>query len=286
MAVSFPAAPRSATNSLGLEVQCEDVWASGRNTAPRSAKPTARAGAASRGLCPWQRCSVRKPPQPGVTGHGPASPAAGASRNSLDVRETRASERRHETRQCRGAWRTQRRLLHTGTQWVGATAMRAVEPKTRCSTRPSLGTGPHSLAHGGARRSTELRARRVRGLLAVRSPRVWLPRARMPPVWPARRAPLQEKRLVPQLLGAQNERRRRTSRAVRVARGTVRHWICTFPWEARAVLGYDKQLSARVVSAFVSELSRLLRRRAKKRLGLAHPSPGAGRSALAARRLP
>jgi hypothetical protein len=40
-------------------------------------------------------------------------------------------------------------------------------------------------AHGGARRSTELRARRVRGLLAVRSPRVWLPelecrRARRP----------------------------------------------------------------------------------------------------------
>jgi hypothetical protein len=45
--------------------------------------------------------------------------------------------------------------------------------------------------------------------------------------------------------------------------------VCTFPWGVRAVLGYDKQLCARAVSAFVSELSRSLRRRAKKLLGLA-----------------
>jgi len=49
----------------------------------------------------------------------------------------------------------------------------------------------------------------------------------------------------------------------------VRHWICTFPWGVRAVLGYDQQLCARAESAFVSELSRSLRRRAKKLLGLA-----------------
>jgi Putative transposase len=52
----------------------------------------------------------------------------------------------------------------------------------------------------------------------------------------------------------------------------VRHWICTFPWGVRAVLGYDKRLCARAVSAFVSELSRSLRRRANKLLGLASVS--------------
>jgi hypothetical protein len=49
----------------------------------------------------------------------------------------------------------------------------------------------------------------------------------------------------------------------------VRHWICTFPWGVRAVLGYDKELCAEAVSAFVRELSRSLKRRAKKLFNLA-----------------
>jgi Putative transposase/Transposase zinc-binding domain len=49
----------------------------------------------------------------------------------------------------------------------------------------------------------------------------------------------------------------------------VRHWICSLPWGLRALLGYDRELCAEVVSAFVGELSRSLRRRAKRELGLA-----------------
>jgi Putative transposase/Transposase zinc-binding domain len=48
----------------------------------------------------------------------------------------------------------------------------------------------------------------------------------------------------------------------------IRHWICSFPWGVRAVLGYDAELCARAASAFASELMRSLRRRAKKLLGL------------------
>jgi hypothetical protein len=61
----------------------------------------------------------------------------------------------------------------------------------------------------------------------------------------------------------------------------VRHWVCTFHWGVRAVLGYDKRLCARTVSAFVAELSRSLRRRAKKHLGLASVA-GAHTGAVAA----
>lgn len=49
----------------------------------------------------------------------------------------------------------------------------------------------------------------------------------------------------------------------------IRHWICSFPWGVRAVLGYDARLCASAASAFASELMRSLRRRAKKLLGLA-----------------
>ena len=49
----------------------------------------------------------------------------------------------------------------------------------------------------------------------------------------------------------------------------VRHWICSLPWGLRALLGYDRELAAEVVAAFVKELSRSLKRRAKKQLGLA-----------------
>jgi hypothetical protein len=48
----------------------------------------------------------------------------------------------------------------------------------------------------------------------------------------------------------------------------IRHWICSLPWGLRALLGYDRELCAKVVSAFVGELSRSLKRRAKRELGL------------------
>ena len=48
----------------------------------------------------------------------------------------------------------------------------------------------------------------------------------------------------------------------------VRHGVCTFPWGVRAVLGYDKELCQAAVSAFARELSRSLKRRAKRLLGL------------------
>jgi hypothetical protein len=48
----------------------------------------------------------------------------------------------------------------------------------------------------------------------------------------------------------------------------IRHWICSLPWGLRALLGYDRTLCAQVVSAFVGELSRSLRHRAKRRLAL------------------
>lgn len=48
----------------------------------------------------------------------------------------------------------------------------------------------------------------------------------------------------------------------------VRHWICSLPWGLRALLGYDRQLCAEVLAAVIAELSRSLRRRAKKALGL------------------
>jgi hypothetical protein len=49
----------------------------------------------------------------------------------------------------------------------------------------------------------------------------------------------------------------------------VRHWICSLPWGLRALCGYDRELCAKVVNAFVQELSRSLKRRAKQELDLA-----------------
>jgi hypothetical protein len=49
----------------------------------------------------------------------------------------------------------------------------------------------------------------------------------------------------------------------------IRHWICSLPWGLRALLGYDRELCAKVVSTFVGELSRSLKKRAKRELGLA-----------------
>jgi len=58
----------------------------------------------------------------------------------------------------------------------------------------------------------------------------------------------------------------------------IRHWICSLPWGLRALLGYDKELCAGALSAFVVELSRSLKWRAKKEYGLtsvAHALTGA-----------
>jgi hypothetical protein len=49
----------------------------------------------------------------------------------------------------------------------------------------------------------------------------------------------------------------------------IRHWICSLPWGLRALLGYDRKLCSEVTSAFVGEMFRSLRRRAKRLLGLA-----------------
>ena len=48
----------------------------------------------------------------------------------------------------------------------------------------------------------------------------------------------------------------------------VRQWVCSLPWRLRVLLGYDRRICAEVVEAFVLELSRSLKRRAKKSLGL------------------
>ena len=49
----------------------------------------------------------------------------------------------------------------------------------------------------------------------------------------------------------------------------IRHWICSLPWGLRALLGYDRELCAGVLSAFVAELSRSLKWRAKQEYRLA-----------------
>ena len=58
----------------------------------------------------------------------------------------------------------------------------------------------------------------------------------------------------------------------------IRHWICSLPWGLRALLGYDaaksptgddRKLCAEVVSAFMAEVDRSLRWRAKRELGIA-----------------
>ncbi len=48
----------------------------------------------------------------------------------------------------------------------------------------------------------------------------------------------------------------------------IRHWICSLPWGLRALLGYDRRLCAEVVSAFMKEVDRSLRWRAKREHGL------------------
>ena len=49
----------------------------------------------------------------------------------------------------------------------------------------------------------------------------------------------------------------------------VRQWVCSLPWWLRVLRGYDSALCADVVKAFEEEVSRALRHRAKRELGLA-----------------
>ncbi|HEX7479470.1 MAG TPA: hypothetical protein VF331_16825, partial [Polyangiales bacterium] len=48
----------------------------------------------------------------------------------------------------------------------------------------------------------------------------------------------------------------------------LRHWVCSLPFQLRHLLGYDRELCAAVLNAFVRELSRSYRRRAKQVHGL------------------
>jgi hypothetical protein len=49
----------------------------------------------------------------------------------------------------------------------------------------------------------------------------------------------------------------------------IRQWVCSLPWGLRALCGYDRELCAEVLGAFVEELMRSYRFRAKRGLGLA-----------------
>ena len=48
----------------------------------------------------------------------------------------------------------------------------------------------------------------------------------------------------------------------------VRQWVCSLPWRLRYAMGYDRQLCADVLDAFIVSLRRSLRLRAKAKLGL------------------
>ena len=48
----------------------------------------------------------------------------------------------------------------------------------------------------------------------------------------------------------------------------IRQWVCTLPWALRYRVGYHRELCAAVFGAFVQELQRSYRRRAKRELGL------------------
>ena len=48
----------------------------------------------------------------------------------------------------------------------------------------------------------------------------------------------------------------------------VRQWVCSLPWRLRYAMGYDRRLCADVLGAFIGALTRSLRWRAKRQLGL------------------
>ena len=49
-----------------------------------------------------------------------------------------------------------------------------------------------------------------------------------------------------------------------IPRVQIRQWVCTLPWGLRALAGYDRALCAEVIGAFVEELLRSYRWRAKR----------------------
>lgn len=58
----------------------------------------------------------------------------------------------------------------------------------------------------------------------------------------------------------------------------LRQWVCSLPWELRLRVGYDGALCTQVLRAFLEEMARSYRRRAKRELGLSSVSeahPGA-----------
>ena len=65
----------------------------------------------------------------------------------------------------------------------------------------------------------------------------------------------------------------------------IRHWICSLPWGLRALLGYDSELCGEVLGAFVHELSRSLKWRAKKVHGLSSMAQAATGSVAALQRV-
>ena len=48
----------------------------------------------------------------------------------------------------------------------------------------------------------------------------------------------------------------------------VRQWVCSLPWAMRSMLAFDRALCADVLAVFIAALSRSLRWRAKRTLGL------------------
>ncbi|MFO0024400.1 MAG: IS91 family transposase, partial [Deltaproteobacteria bacterium] len=48
----------------------------------------------------------------------------------------------------------------------------------------------------------------------------------------------------------------------------IRQWVCSLPWSLRYALAYDRRLCADVLGVFIRALTRSLRRRAKRHLGL------------------
>lgn len=48
----------------------------------------------------------------------------------------------------------------------------------------------------------------------------------------------------------------------------LRQWVCSLPWRLRYLCGYDRELCAEVIGAFVTEVMGSLRRRAKRSFGL------------------
>lgn len=49
----------------------------------------------------------------------------------------------------------------------------------------------------------------------------------------------------------------------------IRQWVCSFSWQLRYVMGYDKKLTSEILAAFMSTVIQSVKRRAKRMLNLA-----------------